>query len=154
VATFVDISPVKDAQRYQRVLDALPAHVAVLDRVGIIRSVNRAWREFAGRNGDPLGCSLGVGADYLATCRAAADTDEYARRALQALTDVLTGRREVFVMAYPCHAPTEERWFLMHIKPLGGLESGAVVSHLNVTGWLAPDLMAGAQRPGEARGDE
>jgi PAS domain S-box-containing protein len=37
-------------------------------------------------------------------------------------------------MEYPCHAPTEQRWFLMHVSPLGGGQRGAVVAHENITG--------------------
>src|SRR5689334_11201075 len=44
------------------ILDALPAHVALLDRDGKILAVNKAWRDFA--NGDCLsGNHVGIGAD-------------------------------------------------------------------------------------------
>ena len=33
------------------VLDGLPAHIALIDRSGVLRWTNRAWREFGGLNG-------------------------------------------------------------------------------------------------------
>jgi hypothetical protein len=38
-------------------------------------------------------------------------------------------------MEYPCHSPTEERWFVMQVSPLTGAQPGAVVSHVNITDW-------------------
>ncbi len=45
------------------ILDALPAHVALLDAQGAIIVVNRAWREFALLN--LFGGNAGVGENYL-----------------------------------------------------------------------------------------
>jgi PAS domain S-box-containing protein len=47
---------------------------------------------------------------------------------------VLNGRLPHFEMEYPCHAPDEERWFVMRVTPLDMPEGGAVVTHINVTG--------------------
>src|SRR5690606_11613029 len=55
------------------VLDALPAHVSLLDHRGVIVDVNRAWRRFADHNGGLLSL-CGPGVDYLRECdRASAD---------------------------------------------------------------------------------
>ena len=137
VMTFVDISHLRNAEELQEVLDAQPAHVAVLDADGTIRRVNRAWRAFAAANAAPgQPPPHGLGTSYLEPCDAAAPQDESARRAAEGLRAVLQGRSPGFVCLYPCHAPDEERWFLMHATPLTGRRPGAVVSHLNVTGWL------------------
>ena len=38
-----------------RILDSLPAHIALVDNAGRIVSVNKAWRDFADANGLPTG---------------------------------------------------------------------------------------------------
>ncbi len=46
------------------VINALPAHVAVIDRDGVILSVNEGWQRFAGGSAlDPL--SSGPGQNYV-----------------------------------------------------------------------------------------
>ncbi len=58
----------------QATLDALSAHIAVLDDRGTIVAVNAAWRRFARANGY-AGDGCGLGADYLAACDAATGAD-------------------------------------------------------------------------------
>lgn len=138
VVTFIDISQLREMEELQDVLDAQPAHIAVVDADGSIRRVNRAWREFAAANGlHEGGAAVGPGCRYLDSCEAAAADDPSAARAAEGLRAVIEGRSRSYVGLYPCHSPTEQRWFLMHATPLAGRRQGAVVSHLNVTGWLA-----------------
>lgn len=136
VVSFIDVTHLKDAQRLQAVLDSLPEHVAVLDAHGAITMVNQAWRAFAQANGDLALARTGPGTNYLQVCGGALQ-DEYARRACDGLADVLAGRRERFSLRYPCHSPTEERWFLMHAARLPGENAGVVVSHVNITPYLS-----------------
>ncbi|MFO0930169.1 MAG: PAS domain-containing protein [Gemmataceae bacterium] len=113
-----------------KALDALAAHVALLDPAGAIVLVNRAWREFAVANGGQLG-QLVEGANYLAVCRR--DGEEGAAFAV-GLDDVLTGRAAAFTYDYACHSPTEGRWFRARVERLdvsGG--SYVLVVHENVT---------------------
>lgn len=127
----------------QAVLDALPAHIAVLDGDGRILAVNNSWLRFARENGDPNHPSVRAGADYLQVCRdAARENAPLAQEALEGIQDVLSGRRPQFVMEYPCHSPTQQRWFLMHVVPArlettppAGTDEGcrAVVTHLDIT---------------------
>jgi len=53
------------------ILDALPATVALLDRQGVLVSVNQAWRNFADVNGMAAACNFGIGSNYLAICELA-----------------------------------------------------------------------------------
>ncbi len=92
VATFVDITLLRDAERLQAVLDSLPEHVAVLDGNGVITVVNRAWREFAASNGDPDLSHTGIGSDYLSVCDIdKSDDGSVAARAHDGLIGVLNG---------------------------------------------------------------
>jgi PAS domain S-box-containing protein len=118
----------------QAILDSLPAHVAVIDERGIVSAVNKSWQEFARRNGGLQAERVSVGSDYLGVCRrAAAEADAMAREALEGIEGVLAGRRGEFTLEYPCHSPTQQRWFLMSVvRPIGGVR-GAVVMHLDIS---------------------
>lgn len=97
-------------------LDALAAQIAVLDASGRVVAVNERWKRFARDNGgDGLACY--VGGDYLAACEdAARQGDEAAGRVLSALRELQAGARGFFQVEYPCHSPTEERWFIVHLS--------------------------------------
>ena len=126
------------AQRPERlarsVLDGLSAHVAVLDESGTIVAANRAWKAFAAANGAEAR-TVSEGADYLGACESAAGPNaEGAAEFAAGVRGVLSGRRERFEMEYPCHSPTERRWFLGRVSRLP--EAGpprAVVAHEDIT---------------------
>ncbi|ACU89525.1 sigma54 specific transcriptional regulator with PAS/PAC sensor, Fis family [Desulfomicrobium baculatum DSM 4028] len=139
----LDISRLKQAEAALRAseelnrktLQALPAHIAVIDRQGGIIAVNHAWEEFARHNDADGSPSVTVGANYCEVCRrATAGKDSLAEVALRGIEAVLNGTSEQFMMEYPCHSPQEERWFFMTVAPLGlGGENGAVITHLNIS---------------------
>jgi two-component system sensor histidine kinase/response regulator len=116
--------------------DSVLNHMAVLDRNGVILTVNAAWEKFALENGvdsAPLP-RWGVGADYLAICRGATgpSADE-AMAAAQGIESVLAGRRESYALDYRCDAPTKVRWFQMSVTPLKTSAGGAVVVHSDIS---------------------
>lgn len=123
-----------EATKQAAILDALPAHVALLDAQGLIVSVNEAWRLFADKN-LLEGLSMGLGLNYLDICdQAQGDDATEARQAAAGIRSILTGAVVRFSLEYPCHAPTEQRWFLMVVTPLADqYPHGAVVMHVNVT---------------------
>jgi two-component system CheB/CheR fusion protein len=128
LATFIDVTPLRSEQRaraqLQQVLDALTEEVAVVGLDGVIQSVNEAWLDFGRRNaGTPQ--RLGAGANYLDACRSAPEIHA-------ALLEVLSGRRARYSVEYPCHTPTEQRWFLMGVGRLAD-GSAIVVSHTDIT---------------------
>jgi two-component system CheB/CheR fusion protein len=80
--------------------------------------------------------------NYLEVCKDLREApDPTALSAQRGLREVLEGRRPHFSLEYPCHSPTEERWFVMHVSAVGGEQPGAVVSHVNISGWR--NLVAG-----------
>lgn len=137
------LDPGDKAGSMQDAIDALPGHIAVLDRDGVIRFVNRAWREFAQRNGDPGMLATGPDVNYLAVCRRSAQQDEQAAQVLKGLLDVLDGRSDEFMTAYPCHSPHERRWFLVRVAPTA--DGHVQVTHLEV-GHIA-DVVRPQARP-------
>lgn len=144
VMTFCNISSVKDSQRLQAIVDSLAEHLAVLDGFGTITMVNEAWRRYAQSHGDTELRGTGPGTNYLAICAGAASSDPTARLAYDGLRSVLEGREKSFRMQYPCHSADEKRWFLMHVAPVQAPGRGAVVSHAEVTPWMAPERATGA----------
>jgi len=123
-----------EAARQAAILNALPAHVAVLDAQGLIISVNEAWRRFAAAN--LLLCpGHAVGVNYLAVCDNARGNDAAAsREAAAGIRAVLYGTAKQFQFEYPCHSPTEQRWFLMTATPLTADRTGGlVVMHVDIT---------------------
>ncbi|MDX9996215.1 MAG: PAS domain S-box protein, partial [Rhodocyclaceae bacterium] len=116
-------------------LQALPAHIAVIGCDGRIIAVNQSWVDFARSNDAGDSPQVTVGADYLGIVRQAADReDPDAIRAVEGIGGVLNGALPQFVMEYPCHSPSKQRWFLMNVVPLSASAgSGLVISHLDIT---------------------
>jgi PAS domain S-box-containing protein len=122
------------SQELQQTLDSLSAHIAILDESGEIVAVNDAWRTFADANdGDPLRVAEGV--NYLEVCEDARGSGyEEAAAFAQGIRAVLQGLTETFEMEYPCHSPTERRWFIGRVTRFSGDERPwAVVAHENIT---------------------
>ncbi|OYT86434.1 MAG: chemotaxis protein CheR [Burkholderiales bacterium PBB6] len=140
VVSFIDVTRMRDASRLQFLIDSLPEHIAVLDRQGTIRRVNRAWARFAEGNGANGSCD--VGANYLAVL--AQSNTVQSQEALSGLQDVLQGHQGGFSLAYDCHSPDEQRWFVMQARPLEGPDKGMVVTHHQVD----PSLFNNVAGPG------
>ena len=116
------------------ILDSLSAHIAVINRSGMIVGVNQAWDDFARANclEERIG-AVGVGQNYLQVCESAAASDEQTAEILENLRAVLDGKADVFATEYACHSPEEQRWFLMQVSALKNDGGGAVISHINIT---------------------
>lgn len=123
-----------EATRQAAVLNALPAHIAMLDAQGIIVSVNDAWKRFGDANA-LLGTGHGIGVNYLAECEAARGDDAaQAWRAAAGIRSVMDGTASSFSLEYPCHSPAQQRWFMMTVTPLNEEHrTGAVVMHLDIS---------------------
>ncbi len=136
VISFLDVTALHEIARLQQIIDALTEHIAVLDSHGVITLVNAAWCRFAADNGGIDRRSSGLGLNYLDVCKDHPETsDDTVSTARQGVRDVLAGRLPIFSLEYPCHSPTEERWFVMHVSKIGGEQPGAVVSHVNISAW-------------------
>lgn len=152
VVSFHESTTAHHAQRLQAILDGLAEHVVVLDAHGMIRFVNKAWAEFSDLNGAPDMRRCGPGTNYLraSVTDPGAPDAHFASRAAAGIRDVLQGIRHEFTMEYPCHAPSQQRWFVMHVRPLREAGGGAVVSHVNVTPWMRSPLAVTGESQGGA----
>ncbi len=115
-------------------IDALSAHICVLDETGRIIMTNRAWKRFAGAN-DAQADTFDEEVNYLEVCDGAAagglaEAGEFAK----GIRDVMNGKRVNFTVEYPCHSPTTERWFFAKVSMfvIDG-PPRAVIAHENIT---------------------
>jgi PAS domain S-box-containing protein len=117
------------------VIDALDAHIAILDESGVILAVNRSWREYAGDNVVNWR-SVSEGVNYPDVCAAASGPDaEHALAFAEGLRSVMKNERNHFSLEYPGHSPQDQWWFVGRIACFE--ESGKmrfVVVHENITG--------------------
>lgn len=119
----------------QDILDSLASQVAVLNKQGTIMLVNKAWEHFTHDNTpathpDPVF----VGMNYLAVCKQAENLrDPYGSASYHGLRAVMNGEQSYYELEYPCHSPTEQRWFSMRVVPLRHHTGGMVVSHIDIT---------------------
>ncbi len=141
VMTLVDITELEktsrmaetNAQFAQTILNSLTAHIAVLDEDGIIMQVNDAWRQFAAMNGGNPD-ETDIGSNYLDVCQTATGLGaENALQSAEGLRALMRGEIDAFDLEYPCHAPGEQRWYLLRAVPLYGDRAQLVVSHINIT---------------------
>jgi PAS domain S-box-containing protein len=123
-----------EAARQAAILNALPAHIVLLDTSGVIVSVNDAWRQLAEAN-VLMDAAHGIGVDYLAVCDGASGPEASNAHAVGAgIRSVLTGGNKRFSVEYPCQMPRGPSWFLLTVTPLDEHRpQGAVVMHVDIT---------------------
>lgn len=116
-------------------LNALPAHIVVLDAQGRIISANHSWADFAADNSASGFANVHLGANYIEVCRqAGAAGVAEATQALAGIEGVLKGHLAQFSFEYAGHNPSAQRWYLYTVAPLDvGGNSGVVISQLDMT---------------------
>ncbi|HEX9996035.1 MAG TPA: PAS domain S-box protein [Abditibacterium sp.] len=124
-----------ESQRFlHSTLDALTAHIAILDENGTIIAVNKAWHNFAEASGYQ-GLEHGVGRNYLDICNDPTNiitpkTDF----ASAGISRVIAGEQDVFHFEYPCHSPDAKRWFSLRATRFSSNgRIHVVVSHQDVS---------------------
>ena len=115
-------------------LDALSAHIAIIDEHGTIIQVNAAWNRFGQENACAAGHS-NVGDNYLQLCATACGRfSEEASWVGDGIRAVMAGISGEFEAEYPCHSPTEQRWFVVRVTRFrsdGPVR--VVIAHENIT---------------------
>ncbi len=141
----------REAEQFnQATIDALTAHVCVLDENGVILSVNRAWHEFAEAN-PPVPSDHFIGANYLTVCDAAlGENSTEAASFATGLRSVMKNERAHFNLEYPCNVPGgEKRWFIARVTRFTINEATRfVVAHENIS---ERRMMEEALRASDAR---
>jgi two-component sensor histidine kinase len=116
-------------------LDAVSAHICVLDKTGIIVAVNQAWKDFYDRNHPKeKHPDYSIGVNYLGICHTA--TGPFSEEALEmadGITRVMNGECDEFTLEYPCHSETEKRWFQARVTRFHGHSKNTVIAHETIT---------------------
>jgi len=143
---------VRKQERFTRSsLDALTAHICVIDETGNIIIANRSWSEYAEvncsrkTNDKSFVCSLSLICEKQRFSPDQSDTPPYAKAVNDAMDDgsakffegvasALSGKQPEFVMEYPCNSVKGLKWFIVRIN--GFTSDGrryAVIAHENIT---------------------
>ena len=118
----------------QTTLDSLKYHIAVLDQEGNVLDVNQSWLQFSHENDGGTSDRLGLGVNYLEVCRRSSIRgDDSAQAALEGIQSVIEGQSDHFELEYPCHSPTQKRWFLMRVTLFKGQQGRVIISHADIT---------------------
>ncbi|MCG8425179.1 MAG: response regulator [Proteobacteria bacterium] len=128
-----------ESERFLRnTLDALSAHIAIVDQSMTIVAVNQAWRSFADRNGSThpgyyVGSSY-FSANELTQCEDEASMAEGVER-------VMCGDLPEFTFDYTCNEPEQKRWFVARATRFRDAgQSYAVIAHEDITELRLADL--------------
>jgi diguanylate cyclase (GGDEF)-like protein len=115
------------------ILNSIDVHVVVINHQGFIQFVNQAWENFFLSNGgddDVDWSSL----NYIDICKQAAKQgDKISSSIVKGLASVMNAQSDSFECEYPCHSPTESRWYVLRAAPLTNMSSQYVITHQNVT---------------------
>lgn len=118
-------------RRQQAAIDEADASIAVLGPDGVVVAVNRRWAEFGRENGRP-GATADIGRPYPVEPGST-------------LGEVIAGRAVAHSFVYPCHSPSEQRWFrglAVRVESPGG--GRVIVVHLRLSDAPSPDDMTRA----------
>ncbi len=114
--------------------NALSSSLVILDRNGRIQKVNQAWKDFAAANGyrEPRPWE---GINYLEICDTAVGQDSEGAKAMaEGIRALLRGERAEFILEYPCHSPSQVRWFQARVTRFPGASpTPLVISHFDIT---------------------
>lgn len=118
---------------YESILDSLDTQIVVIDAHGIIHYVNQAWVD-SFHTSDSYESINWMGYDYFsACCQAVEGGEQSAQDVMAGMQSVINGEMAVFGYEYPCHSPTEKRWYLFRFSPLKNTSNRFVISHHNIT---------------------
>ena len=116
------------------VIDSLSAHIAILDKEGVILETNRAWNTYSVKNGMPEDFDY-KGMNYLAVCNAATGADASdAHTIAEAIRKVIKGHIDEFLFDYPCHSQDSRHWYYMRaIRMSDAKPVRVIISHEDIT---------------------
>lgn len=118
----------------QSLVDMLSSKISIIDETGLILAVNSEWRRSAEM--DSKSCvTVCEGVNYLEICDATFGSDAiYAKAMAAGIRSVIQGGQPSFSLEYPCHSPSEKRWFNAIVTRLDNyIPTRVVIEHKNVT---------------------
>ncbi|MBC8054120.1 MAG: PAS domain-containing protein [Sphingobacteriaceae bacterium] len=119
------------SNRQLAIINALPANVAIINKAGVITSVNDSWKKHTLRNG-LSGKSYGVGDNYIEASNRAENAG--AREFVLGVNAVVKGEADSFALEYPCSSKHGERWFRVIVAPINLIECNEyVIMHVDIS---------------------
>jgi len=118
-------------ERLQLTMDALSAHIVIVDAHGTIVGANAAWLRFGEECGFG-GAPYEIGSDYLALCAEAIAGLQHREELTNGVRRILRGEQPAFRMEYASAMPNAPKWFQIRATRFGD-GAGAVVAHEDIT---------------------
>jgi two-component system cell cycle sensor histidine kinase/response regulator CckA len=127
----------RQSERFlQSTLDALTDSIAVLDNTGTVIAVNKTWQSF-GQENQLAYPNHAIGSNYLTVCdNATGKWSDEAAIVAQNIRGIINNNnnKDDFSIEYPCHSPTEKRWFVVRTsKFIENNDLRIVITHENIT---------------------
>ncbi|RDI57176.1 PAS domain-containing sensor histidine kinase [Microvirga subterranea] len=123
----------REREFLQASLDALVAHIAILDDQGTILAVNEAWHRF-GRDDGSGGSSHSVGTNYLDVCASVRHRGMAEERIFRGMEALVAGKRVDFQALCKYPGPDRPRWFQLRASRfLVGTDTRIVVAREDIT---------------------
>jgi len=122
--------------RLRHFIDCIPQHIAIVDAHGAIQLANKAWLEFALRNG-------GEPDVFIADSCFAGPHGTASVLTPGIVSDVIEGRVPGFSTEYSCPTTAGVRWFKLDVSPIKADGRGAVVAHTDISALKKAELRAG-----------
>ena len=124
-------------------LDAFPFNAAIIRHDGTVIAVNSSWVLFSEQN-EGVFERTGVGTNYLSVCELCGDVD--GNSFANGIRSVLSESARSFQYLYPCHSPSEDRYFLgvVTAMEIEG-ETVALIVHQNVTDLMIAESSRNAE---------
>ena len=122
------------AEMQRTILDAIPAHLAVLDPEGKIIFVNESWQRFVGQCEGPWK-SIEIGQNYVEYCELANHQfGSLGHRVATGIRKVLKVETSTFSLVHEVAQEGQNKWYRMTATSLGRADTiGAVVMYQDVT---------------------
>lgn len=115
------------------ILDAIIDSMAVINISGDIIFTNKAWRSFSVENrGDDL--YTGANNNYFSNIEMVEGEEiKIANDAKFGIQQVIDKKLERFELEYPCHSPSESRWFILRASQIITHPELTLLAHINIT---------------------
>ncbi|PSW21768.1 diguanylate cyclase [Photobacterium sanctipauli] len=119
---------------FQNAFNSLLEQITIINKQGDIVFVNNSWKSFGEYNNGAVEHNW-IGTNYISACQAAALTGDHdAKIVIDGIQRVVSNTCSHFSHEYPCHSPTEQRWFLMRFAPFEYDSTPYfIVTHHNIT---------------------
>lgn len=115
------------------ILNSITESMAVINLAGEILFTNKAWNAFSAQNMGDASCT-GINNNYLHICETVeGEESKMATDAKYGIQQVIDKEVEVFELEYPCHSPTENRWFILRASNILTNPDLTLVAHINMT---------------------